>query len=58
MKVLSMATKFKKVMKDEHLKFAKAKCQICDGFLHGKLIGPKQHFHMYCDGTCKSYMME
>jgi hypothetical protein len=57
-RVMEMATKLKAAMVKRGLTRAKAKCQICDGYLQGTLAGRKQHLHMHCDGPCKAVMME
>jgi hypothetical protein len=63
--VISAAEKLKKVMVKKNLSRAKAKCPMCDGFLHGVLSNSlsrsrssRQHFAMSCDVTCKAWMME
>lgn len=56
-KVLETGMKLKTVMKKKNLKAAKAKCPHCDkGFIHGRLAGPKEHLHMYCDRCSISFM--
>ena len=57
-RVLEMGAKLKKVMLKRGLTCAKAKCELCEGYLHGALAGRKNHLHMSCDGTCKSFFME
>jgi len=57
-KPLDMATKLKKVMLKRGVTRAKAKCEACEGYLHGTLLGKKQHLHMHCDGPCKAIFME
>ncbi len=57
-KVLEMGAKLKKVMLKHGITRAKAKCELCDGYLQGVLAGRKNHLHMRCDGTCKSFFME
>jgi hypothetical protein len=57
-KVLDMATKLKKVMLKRGLTTAKARCDLCEGYLYGTLAGHKNHLHMRCDGPCKSFFME
>jgi hypothetical protein len=56
-KVLDMGVKLKAAMIKRGLTRAKAKCKLCDGHLHGVLVGRKQHLHMRCDG-CSAIMME
>lgn len=55
---IAMGTKLKKVMLKRGITRAKAKCEVCEGYLHGALLGRKQHLHMHCDGSCKSVFME
>lgn len=56
--VLETATKLKKVMLNKNIKSAKAHCPHCkNGFLHGRLNGPKNHLWMKCD-NCSVMMME
>jgi len=57
-RVLAMATKLKKVMQKRGVNRARAKCEACEGYLHGALLGRKQHLHMHCDGSCKAVFME
>jgi hypothetical protein len=57
-KILEAGVKLKKIMLDKKITAAKAPCTICRaGFLHGRLVGRKQHLHMWCD-NCPSQMME
>ena len=57
-KVLVAGLKLKKVMRKKGVTSAKAKCPLCaEGFLHGRIVGRKQHMHMWCDG-CTAQMME
>lgn len=56
--VIAMGGKLKRSMLKRGLTRAKAKCELCTGHLHGRLAGPKNHLHMYCDGTCNATMME
>lgn len=52
------AEKLKKVMQKKNLKLAKAECPECGDWLMGRIVGPRQHLHMRCDGTCKRIFME
>jgi hypothetical protein len=56
--ILPKASIMKKNMLDKGLTRAKAKCPFCEGHWHARLAGKKNHFHMRCDGDCKSFMME
>jgi hypothetical protein len=57
-KVIITASKFKTVMLKRNLKIAKAVCPHCNGgFLHGRIQGNKNHFHMACD-KCDIRFME
>lgn len=56
--VFDMGAKLKKVMLKRGITRAKARCELCDGYLQGALVGRKNHLHMRCDGTCGSMMME
>lgn len=56
--VATMASKLKKVMLKRGITRAKAKCEMCEGYLQGALAGPKNHLHMRCDGSCKAFFME
>lgn len=44
-------------MEKKGLTRAKAKCPYCDGYWHMRLLGPKKHIHLKCDGDCKTMMM-
>jgi hypothetical protein len=55
---MTMGIKLKKVMQKRGITAAKAKCEACDGYLHGALVGKKQHLHMHCDGPCKAVFTE
>lgn len=58
MKIITKAMAFKKNMKKMGLLRGRAKCPFCEnGYWHGRLAGPKQHLHMYCDG-CTIQLME
>lgn len=57
-KTLEMGMKLKKVMLKRGITRAKAKCEACEGYLHGALAGKKNHLHMRCDGSCKAVFME
>ncbi len=37
---------------------ARVKCPKCDGHLHARLSGRKNHIRLWCDGPCKRQMME
>ncbi|KEA07171.1 hypothetical protein [Rhizobium rhizogenes] len=49
-------------MKDQMVKkgvtSARVKCPKCDGMLHARLAGRKNHIRLWCDGPCKRQMME
>ncbi|TLX12097.1 hypothetical protein [Rhizobium sp. MHM7A] len=34
------------------------RCPKCDGMLHARLAGRKNHIRFWCDGPCKRQMME
>lgn len=55
---LETAMKLKAVMLKRKLTVAKAKCPGCDGHVHGRIAGPRNHMRMWCDGTCGAQMME
>jgi hypothetical protein len=57
-RIFEPASIMKKNMLAKGLTFAKAKCPFCGGHWHARIAGPKKHFHMKCDGDCKSVMME
>lgn len=52
------AEKFKKVMQKKNLKFAKAECPECGGWLMGRIVGLRQHLHMHCTCSCNRTFME
>jgi hypothetical protein len=52
------AVKMKAKMLARSVVAAKVKCSRCDGMLHGRISGPRRHFRMWCDGTCKRMFME
>jgi hypothetical protein len=52
------AMKMKRKMLEAGTKRAKVKCPRCDGMLHGRLSGSRNHIHMHCDGPCKRTIME
>jgi hypothetical protein len=57
-KILDAGFKLKSQMKKRGLTAARAKCPFCkDGFLHGRLVGRKDHLHMACD-SCDVRSME
>ncbi len=57
--VLDAGMKLKKVMIKRGITAARAPCPICGtGFLHGRLVGRKQHLHMQCDTRDCAFMME
>lgn len=55
---MKKAAIMKKNMIKANLTRARAKCPHCDGIWHAVLAGKKNHLHMRCDGTCKTFMME
>jgi hypothetical protein len=52
------AFKMKARMLERGLTRAKVKCPECDGMLHGRLAGRKNHMRFWCDGDCQREMME
>lgn len=52
------AMKMKKRMLERGLTSAHVKCPRCEGRLHMRLIGRKNHCRFWCDGPCKRSMME
>ena len=57
-KVFEVAGKLKSQMLKRGLTSAKAKCPMCsEGYLHGRLVGRKNHMRMWCD-ICKAQLME
>lgn len=55
---LADAAKMKKQMLKAGVKAARVKCTRCEGTLHGRLAGHKNHIRMWCDGYCKRRVME
>lgn len=58
LKTVKLASSWKLNIIKRGLVKAKAQCPYCDGFWHGRLAGPKQHLHMYCDGNCGTLLMQ
>ncbi|MCZ4501012.1 MAG: hypothetical protein JWQ74_3567 [Marmoricola sp.] len=52
------ATKLKARMQERNVKAARVKCPECNGMLHGRLVGRRNHMRFWCDGVCKRQMME
>lgn len=52
------ATKLKSIMLKKGIREARAKCPECDGEVHGRLAGPRNHMRFWCTGTCNRQMME
>lgn len=57
-RIIKPAGIMKKNMLARNLTKAKAKCPFCAGYWHAVILGRRNHFHMHCDGDCKSVMME
>ncbi len=58
LQTLKHANVMKTNMQKKEITRAKAKCPYCVGMWHARLVGPKQHMHMGCDGDCGAMMME
>lgn len=52
------AVKMKTKMLQAKLTKARAKCPECEGELHGRLVGPKNHMRFWCSGSCNRQLME
>ena len=50
--------KMKAQMVKKGVTSARVKCPKCDGMLHARLAGRKNHIRFSCDGPCKRQMME
>ncbi|CAN7396733.1 hypothetical protein [Neorhizobium sp. LjRoot104] len=50
--------KMKARMIEKGVTSARVKCPKCDGMLHARLAGRKNHLRFWCDGPCKRQMME
>jgi hypothetical protein len=58
-KVLPVAMKLKKKMLDKSITWAKTPCPECGGWLHGRIVGRRQHLHMACENAdCFMRIME
>lgn len=57
-KTIDIAMKFKTAMQKRHIRRARCVCPRCGDFIWGKLLGPKDHLHMHCKGTCNMAYME
>lgn len=58
-KVLPTAQKLKAVMLKKGVTWAKTECPECGGWLHGRIVGKRQHMHMACENSsCCMRMME
>ena len=58
-KVLPTATKLKAKMIAKGITWAKTPCPECGGWLHGRIVGKRQHFHMACENAdCCMRLME
>lgn len=53
------AMKLKKVMLKRGLTAARAVCPSCGAMLQGRLVGPRNHLRMWCEGAgCTTTAME
>lgn len=50
--------KMKSQMIKKGVTSALVQCPKCDGMLHARLAGRKNHLRFWCDGPCKRQMME
>jgi hypothetical protein len=55
---ITLAGKMKRKMLAIKADSARIKCTECEGTLHGRISGSRQHFRMWCDGACKRAFME
>lgn len=58
MSTLTDGMKMKAQMLKKGISSARVQCPQCDGFLHARLAGRKNHLRFWCDGPCKRQMME
>lgn len=56
--IITDAMKLKRQMLKRKIVAAKVKCPRCEGMLHGRLAGRKNHMRFWCDGPCDRRMME
>lgn len=52
------ASKMKSRMLERGVTAAKVKCPRCEGTIHGRLVGRRNHMRFWCDGDCQRQMME
>ncbi len=58
MSTITDGMKMKTQMLKKGVNAARVKCPRCDGVLHARLAGRKNHIRFWCDGPCKRSMME
>lgn len=55
---LKIAEKLKIIMKKKNIRACRCVCPDCGKHIHARLLGPKDHIHMYCETVTCHRLME